>query len=231
LKNVKGEKEKVTAWKNLVEQAQILDKNHPTAIEQAMIKRIETLDILFKDVGFLRAQIRAELPAFMRERAKAKTTDTARLIVQDLCTEYLNIARSAKLAAEEFDDEFRDSYLDVTREKLRAQRQKIRFACLLGWDTTHAKEIQYAMIGYGIARLAAVYVQSETFQELKGACRELIINLIGHDWKNGQYKLNDLIPIPSCKTDLKVFSDEDKINLNVISTAKRSTRVHLIAER
>ncbi len=231
LKNVKGEKEKTAAWKDLVKHVQILKKNHPTAVEQAMIERIEVLNTLFEDVGFLRAQIRAELPAFMRERAKAKTTDTARLIVQDLCNEYLNIARSASIAAEEFDDEFRDSYLDVTKEKLRAQRQKIRFACLLGWDTTHAKEIQYAMIGYGIARLAAIYVQSETFQELKGTCQELIINLIGHDWKNGQYKLSDLTPIPSCKPDLKVFSDEDKINLKVVSKAKHSTRVHLIAER
>lgn len=129
------------------------------------------------------------------------------------------------------DQALREGLAAELRDELKIMREKFRLASITGeieGIKADPKTVQVAMIAYGPAKIAARMVPSEVFAELGTNTRRVILNLVGHDWKNGEYMMSHINPIPGCLGAFQLFSaNGGACQLEVISKAKNSTRVIL----
>lgn len=237
LKNASGDAAKLEAWERLVEGARdILQFGYPESnAEVALSERVLAVDQMFRDIGFLRAAVRPELPPLLRNRARQLRTDEAFVFIDDISKLYRSLLQERdelrnlgdQGAGYATQDEF-ETRLKRLRAELSNVREQYRYYLKLGTEECTAEDLQIAMLAYGPPKLAAQFVSLEVIQSLAASSKEVFVNLIDHNWKDGFYKLGDLRPVPNCVADLKLFGPPDlEVELRVVSTARRSTRVHL----
>jgi hypothetical protein len=68
------------------------------------------------------------------------------------------------------------------------------------------------------------------FEVLGAECKQILANLIGHGWENGEYESSVIVAhtIPGCLNDVVSFvKGKECVNVEVVSEAKNSTRVRL----
>jgi hypothetical protein len=230
LKSANGVTEKVAAWDALVANSQLVLNNgivHPSTAEYAMAKRVLKVDTLYRDIGFLRAQVRAEMPSALRIAAKAKCSEEAQLFIVKLSDEYRNAAQVVYAYADAALGDDSEGLLKELKSELAALRQKFRYYMKLGTETIPANDLQFAAIAYAPPRLAATFVDAEIYQELAHESREAIINLYGHSWDNCTTTIGALDPIPDHKGTVRSLGEPDtEVRITVLHRAKNSTRVY-----
>lgn len=238
VKNSSGSEGKVQAWLSLVQAVEAGIWDEGTEIEQALAERVRVVNQLYKDVEFFRQFREATLPAPLRDAAKFQCTELARSEIIELTKKYRDIATQLS-GFDEYDDELEDgeskegakAYLV---DQLRVMRSQFQLACVTGrlpGVKVPVKEAQTAMVAWGPARLVARFVPASLLQELGVNTPRLATQLCDHDWKNGEYSVEDLRPIPSCKSEFEFFvKGREKVSIQIISQGPRSTRVMVTAQ-
>jgi hypothetical protein len=230
--NAPGEAEKAEAWVALAAMAGSGVWDRGSRIEAAMVDRIAILDGLFRDSGYLRACIRnrAELPSSLRKRAKELAPLCAVLYVEDLNREMERLLADRSLLRDEPDEDNREGRDALLAEGIRNVRRRYRVACVTGAGVCEPREMQLAVLGYAPARTAATAVTAEVVRELRLLSKEIIVNLFGHHWEDGTYKVSDLVPINHHAAEVEALGAiADTVVLSVIkrTPGARSVRVHL----
>lgn len=230
LKAAPGNSEKVAAWDAMIETCKLIvgtNVIHPSTAEYAMAKRALKIDSLYRDIGFLRAQVRAEMPAALRKAARAKCSTEAAEFITKLALEYKTAASVIYAYSESLLTEDSEGLIRELKTELSGLRQKFRYYTKLGTDTLTASDIQFAAIAYAPPRLAATFVDAEIFQELAHEAKEAIVNLYGHTWENSVTTLGKLDPIPDHVGTVRALGDsETEVRITILSRAKSSTRVY-----
>lgn len=230
LRQASGTEAKEKAWAALVKALPVWEETG-TPIEKALCKRTRILDQLFQDTNFFRIQARPELPRSIVNGARALCIPEVRDAIQIIAEEYRGYAAMAGEEHEHEDDNVKESYIADIRDALRTCRAKFQLAAITGQIgnlKTTPREAQIALIAYAPARVAVKMASAELFEELGTSTRRIIINLVGHGWENGEIGISQLTPVPNCKADLDVLAKvSDKLYMQVISSARNSTRVCL----
>jgi hypothetical protein len=221
LKQAPGDRAKAEAWDRIVEWRP--GSGGCSEVERAMMERIQVLNQWYRDAGFLR-NARIEMPNALRTAATDRSSGSERGVIYALTQRYNELMRELLSLRDEADDEEMPTEgLEVrVREDLRRVREEFRYAMLKG------KGMQAAMVALGPARLAAQLVPAAVFEELGLEAREVIVNLIGHEWGDGRYAKEELRPIPNCRKDVElVMKGTTHAWVTVLHRAPNSTRVNL----
>lgn len=233
IKNASGIELKITAWLSLVKQVERGTWSEGTKIEQAIANRVLLVHQLYKDVEYFRHYKEAIIPTVLRDTAKATCPEFVRSQIVELTRQYRDVASMlTEHGSYELDDEdLKEGNKAALSDRLKTIRTQFQLACITGKlpeGKASPKDIQIAMIAWGPAKLAAQLVPSSVYQELGVNTSRCIIQLCDHGWKNGVYSPKDLKPIPSCEHEFSLFTKGiDKVTVQIISEAKRSTRVML----
>lgn len=226
---------KLDVWKDLMAEVSKGTWDDGSPVEQAMIRRIHVIDQLFNDVGWFKAVRTNKLPAVMVDAAIALCSADVKAAILEITEEYRYEYQKIRQYAEsdEEDKQVLETCLADSYDKIAVVREKFRIACItgrVGAQQFDARAVQIAVIAYAPARIAAQNVPASLFTELGKRTSRIILQLCDH-WKAGEYKVSDLRPIPSCADDFNLFvkglSENDKLTVEVISLAPRSTRVVL----
>ena len=228
ISNTKSFESKTELWQKLITLLPIWTNG--TALEKALCERLQLLDNLFQDIEFFRHQKRTTLPQALVQSAQQLASPAATEAMKELTKYYNSIARQLQEVEYTGEDD-RDSFLADIRDELKALGAKFNLATvtgLIGCTKTSILDAQYAMIGYGPGRLAARFVPAEVFEALGTVSKRIITQLIGTEWKNGEYTIEDIKPIPSCKSDVDHFLQNiTSVKVTVIKNSPNSTRVLL----
>ena len=231
MRNAQGAEAKVEVWQTLVEKANSGLWDQGSSIERALVRRIEAVDALFKDIGYFQSLKQSTMPQTLRAAAIAVTPPAVADAVSALADMYQVEAAKIGTLVDVTEEDLHESYGAIIADNLRSLRARFFLAATTGklpQLTASIHEVQCGLIGYGPAKLAAQYCSSETFMSLGQRSKRVIVSLLGHDWVNGMCDINSLRPIPNCTTDVQVFStDLQFCQLEVIAKAKNSTRVCL----
>jgi hypothetical protein len=166
----------------------------------------------------------------MRENAAALAEPAVVRLVKELSKEYRAAAK--QLAEIRDSEEDKDNFLRVS-EALRMCKRKFELACRMGelsGELLDATKVQVAVVAFGPARIAATTVSADVFEVLGAECKQILANLIGHGWENGEYEASVIVAhtIPGCLNDVVSFvKGKECVNVEVVSEAKNSTRVRL----
>lgn len=235
LNQASGTKDKVEAWKDLINAVDRGTWNKGTNIEKALANRALTLNQLFKDTDYFLTAERASLPKPMVEAAQSKCSVEIREAMVSMAKQYRDVVfESGALDGDELlDDEVRETYKASLLDTMRTMRGKFDLACTTGQIDGRAFDIhdaQIAMIAYGPARLSSRFVPASVFEEIGVNTKRMICQLGGHNWSDKVYDISYIKPIPACVRDFNLFSkDLKEVNVEVISKSPRSTRVLLTA--
>jgi hypothetical protein len=229
ISNTKNFEGKAELWQKLVSYLPYWEQKG-TLLEQALCERIATLHQLFSDVEFFRHQKRAKLPQTMVEHAKSQASAEAAEAIKELTVTYNKTARSMQ-EVEYTDEEARDSHIADIRDELKGISAKFNLAItigLIGNVKVSPLDAQFAMIGYGPARLAARFVPAEVFEVCGVKAKRLITQLIGTNWESKEYQVIDVSAIPSCASEVNAFlQGVQSVQVTVIRNSPNSTRVLL----
>jgi len=223
-KTVQG---KMVVWTNL---CSLIDQGYwanGSPVEQALVRRINTLRRIFEEVNWYRELSDQNLPQTLRNAAVAATKNSKLInAVKAITANYSVAATKASL----FDRDDKDG--STYRDDLGAARQSVQMAAMsgiVGSVKVSPKEAQIALIGYGPQRLAAQFVPSETFGELVGNTKYLTIALKSRGWQSGLYYTDDIQPIKACERHWDQFKQHlsDMVSVLVLGEGPDSTRVRL----
>jgi hypothetical protein len=232
VKDAVGETMKAEAWKIMATFARMGVWNRGSRTEAALSDRILILDQLFEDSGYLRACVRAELPASLRKEAQKMSTIEAVEYIEKLNSKMEGLLSEKRQLSNDPDEENREGRASIIAEDMRTVRRLYQVAAITGGGIATPRDMQLAILGYAPARTAATSVSAEVVSELKVSCREIIVNLFGTEWKDGTYKITDLTPIHPHRQEVTNLSEiTSEVSLTVIkhTPGARSVRVHLKA--
>ena len=231
MRNVSGAEAKVKVWQTLIQQMEKGVWTNGSSIERALVRRIQAVDLLFKDIGYFQNLKQVNMPQSLRAAAIALTPPAVADAISNLFDEYRMETAKISTLTDVDEEDLKESYGAIVADNLRRIRAKFFLAASTGKLPQLAApvhEVQCGLIGYGPAKLAAQYCSSETFMLLGRRSKRIIVSLIGHNWVNGVVNVDHLVPVPNCSTDVEAFSsDLSQCTLEVISKAKQSTRVCL----
>lgn len=233
IKNALGIDAKVKAWRNLVQAVEQGFWSNGTKIEKALVERVLILNELYNDVEFFRQLREATFPAILRDAAKAKCSTPIKLAVSTLAQKYRDLTmRVFEYGEYELEDnDNKEGGKAFLLDQLQTVRNQFQLACITGkilGQQFSSTDVQIGMIAYGPIRLAAQFASAAVFKTLGINTSRCIVQLCDHGWNDGTYKIEDLKPIPSCKTEFNLFiQGKTEVTLQVIGQAPRSTRVLL----
>jgi hypothetical protein len=228
VKQARGNKAKVTAWKQLYEvvQSGMWDRNG-TPIEKALCERIRLLNQLFVDTEFFRTAVRAELPKSMKLEARRRASCQALTVVEKMTEEYVSTVRMFQEEEDLGTEEEREGHRSLVRDMLRRKQSAFRLGAVNGdLDGEHftPEDARFALLAAAPARLAARYVPAETFESAGRATSVAVVNLFGKAWSDGDYKLDDIDPIPSCRREV------DRLLINAALIGATHVKLQVVSD-
>jgi hypothetical protein len=189
LTSTSGEKESdvVAVWKQLVLWAEI---SHKSRFHQVMAERIQIIDRIFKESGFLRGH-RLGIPEAMKGVAKAVVTELENSSEQmhwvaTKAKEFRTLMR--EMAALEDDDAKRP-----LREELNKVRREMELAYFKG------QVAGATLLAYAPPRIAAEIVSAEDIAALNAQCTEGFVGISAAE--EGTFNVEAVKPIDSDLTE------------------------------